>query len=136
MWRQWMDENPQEANDLVDNGHTTVARLIQADFEEGNRDGCLGAPYWVYDANNMAYREASPRQPEQLNKPVLIEELDRIKEFDESIRKVVPADHFLEEHQQSNQRSQLPLGRPLTSPFPRPRMAPPIPFGQVVTRAG
>jgi len=55
MWRQWMDENPQEANDLIDNGHPTIGRLMQADFEEGKRDGYLGAPYWVYDANPMAY---------------------------------------------------------------------------------
>jgi len=34
---------------------------------------------------------------------MLIEELDRVEEFDESIRMVVPADHFLEEHQQSDQ---------------------------------
>jgi len=34
MWRQWMDENPQEANDLVDNGHEIIARLMQADFLE------------------------------------------------------------------------------------------------------
>jgi len=25
MCRQWMDENPQDANDLVDNGHEIVA---------------------------------------------------------------------------------------------------------------
>ena len=25
MWQQWMDENHQEANDLVDNGHPTIA---------------------------------------------------------------------------------------------------------------
>jgi len=99
MWRQWMDENPQEANDLVDNGHEIIARLMRADVLEGERDRYLGAPYWVYDANNMAYREALPQQPEQLNERVLIEELDRIEEFDESIRTVVPADHHLEEHQ-------------------------------------
>jgi len=64
----------------------------------------------------------------------LIEKLDRVEEFDESIRMVVPADHFLEEeHQQSNQRSQFPLGR---SPPPRPMTPPPIPLGQVVTCAG
>jgi len=126
MWRQWMDENPQEANDLVDNGHEIIARLMRADVLEGKRDRYLGAPYWVYDANNMAYREALPQQPEQLNERVLIEELDRIEEFDESIRTVVPADHHLEEHQQSDRRYQLP----------RPMTPPPIPFGQVVTRAG
>ena len=48
----------------------------------------------------MAYREALPEQQDKL-----------IQEFDESIRKVVPADYFLHPHdQQSNQRSQLPLG--------------------------
>jgi len=103
MWHQWMEENPQEANNLVDNGYEIIARPMRADFLEGKRDGYLGAPYWVYDANNMAYREQLPQQPEQPNEPVLIEELDRIKEFDESIRTVVPADHLLEEHQQSDQ---------------------------------
>jgi len=61
MWRQWMDENRQEANDLVDNGHEIVARLMRADFLKGKRDGYLGAPYWVYDADDMAYREALPQ---------------------------------------------------------------------------
>jgi len=66
----------------------------------------------------------------------LIEELDRIDEFDESIRTVVPGDHFLEqEHQQSDQRSQLPLGRPPPAAS-RPMTPPPIPLGPVVTRAG
>jgi len=46
---------------------------------------------------------------------------------------VVPADHLLEEHQQSNQRYQLPLGSPAP---PWPMTPPPIPFEQVVTRAG
>jgi len=104
-----------------------------ADFREGKRDRYLGAPYWVYNANNMAYREALPEQP---NERVLIEELDRIEEFDESIRTVVPADLFLEEeHQQSNQPSQCLLQCPPPPP-PRPMTPPPIPFGQVVTRAG
>jgi len=85
MWRQWMDENRQVANDLVDNGHEIVARLMRADLKEGKRDGYLGAPYWVYDANNMAYGESLPQQPEQPKEKVLIEELDRIEEFDESI---------------------------------------------------
>ena len=55
MWRQWMDDNPQEANDLVDNGHEIVARLMKADFLEGKRNSYLGAPYWVYNAEEMAY---------------------------------------------------------------------------------
>jgi len=132
MWHQWMDENPQEANHLVDNGHPTIAGLMQADFEEGNTDKYLGAPYWVYDANNMAYREALPEQP---NERVWIEEFDRVEEFDESIRTVVPADHFPEQaHQHSNQQSQLPLGRSPPPP-PWPMTPPPIPFGQVVTCA-
>jgi hypothetical protein len=45
------------------------------------------------------------------------------------------ADHFLEEHQQSDHWSQLPLG-PLTPPPPRPITPPSIQFGQVATRAG
>jgi len=104
MWRQWMDENPQRANDLVDNGHEIIARLMQADFKEGKKDGYLGAPYWVYDASGMAYGEHLPQQSEQPNEWILIEELNRVEEFDKSIRTVVPADHFLEEaHQHSNQ---------------------------------
>jgi len=55
MWRQWMDENRQEANNIVDNGHEIIARLMRADFLEGKRDGYLGAPYWVYNAEEMAY---------------------------------------------------------------------------------
>jgi len=131
-----MDENPQEADNLVDNGHIIIARLMRADFLEEKSDGYLGAPDWVYDSIHMAYRETLPQQPEQHNEQVLIEELDRVNEFDESTRTVVHAHHFIdEEHQQSNQRSQLPLGRPPVSP-PRPMTPPPIPFGQVVTRAG
>jgi len=130
-----MDQNPQEANDLVDNDHATIARLMQADCMEGKRDGYLGAPYRVYNANNMAYQDQLPRPPDQPNERILIKELDRIEEFDESIRMVVPAGHFLEEeHQQSDQCSQLPLGHPPPFP-PRPMTPPPIPFGQVVTRA-
>jgi len=136
MWCQWMDENPQRANDLVDNGHEIIARLMRMDFKERNRNGYLGAPYWVYDANDMAYQESLPQQPEQPDERILIEELDRIEEFDESIRTVVPADHLLnDEHQQSNRRSQLRLERPPPAP-PRPMTPPPIPLGQVVTGAG
>jgi len=29
-----MDENPQKANDLVDDGHPIIARIMKADFEE------------------------------------------------------------------------------------------------------
>jgi len=108
---------------------------MRANFLEGKRDGYLRAPYWVYDAKDMAYRESLPQQPEQPNERISIEELDRIEEFDESIQTVVPADLFLNEHQQSNQRSQLPLGHPSPAP-PRPMMPPPIPSGQVITCAG
>jgi len=114
MWRYWMEENPQEANDLVNTGHPTIARLMQADFREANRDGYLGAPDWVFDVNNMAYGESLPEQP---NERVFIEGLDTIEEFDESIRPVVSANHFLEEeHQQSDQQSQLALGHFPPSP--------------------
>jgi len=83
----------------------------------------------------MAYREQLPQQREQPNERVLIDELNRVEEFEKSIQTVVPADHFLdEEHQQSNQRSQLPLVH--LPPPPQPMTSPPIPFGQVVTRAG
>jgi len=71
-----MDENPQEANDQLEDGHPIITRLTVADFEEGKRDGYVGAPDWVYDANGMAYREALPEQQ------------------NDSISTVVPADHF------------------------------------------
>jgi len=58
---------------------------MRADFLDGKREEYLGTPYWVYDANDMAYRESLPQQPQQPNERVLIEELDRIEEFDESI---------------------------------------------------
>jgi len=136
MWRQWMDENRQEANNLVDNGHEMIAQLMRADFLKGKRDGYLGAPYGVYDADDMAYGEFLPQPLEQPNERILIEELDRIEEFAESIPTVVPADHFPEaEHQQSDPRHQLPLGRHPPPP-PRPMKPPPIPLGQVVIRAG
>ena len=64
MWRQWMDGNPQEANDLVDNGHTIISRQMQADFKDEKNDGYSGAPYGVYDASGMAYGEQLPQQPE------------------------------------------------------------------------
>jgi len=44
MWRQWMDENLEEANNLIDNGHPTVFQRMAADFNEGKRDRYLGAP--------------------------------------------------------------------------------------------
>jgi len=72
---------------------------MREDFLDGKRDRYLGAPYWVYNVNNMAHRESLPQQPEQSNQRGLIEELDRIEVFDEYIQTVVPADHFMEEHQ-------------------------------------
>jgi hypothetical protein len=48
----------------------------------------------------------------------------------------IPDDHcFEQEHQNSNQRSQLPL-RSVGHPPPQPITPPPIPFCEVVTRAG
>jgi len=130
-----MDANPQEANDLVGNGHGIIAWLMQAYYVEEKRDGYLGAPNWVYDANGMAYQGNLPHQPELPNTQILIEELDKIEEFNESIRMIVPADHFLEEdHPQSNQRLPFPLGHPPPS-TPRHMTPPPIPFGHVVTCA-
>jgi len=85
MWRQWIDENLQRANDLIDNGYEIIARLMRDDFKEGKTDGYLGTPYWVYDASDMAYRESLPQQPEQPGERILIEELDKIEEFNESI---------------------------------------------------
>jgi len=39
-----MDENLQEANYQLHDGHPTIARLMMADFEAGKRDRYLGAP--------------------------------------------------------------------------------------------
>jgi hypothetical protein len=44
LWRQWMKENPQVANNIFDNGHSTINQLILADFKDGKRDEYLGAP--------------------------------------------------------------------------------------------
>jgi len=124
--RQWMRENPEEDNNLFDNGHDSINRILFADFEGGQRDEYLGAPYWIYDDNDMAYREALPNQP--IN--------DDIEHFDESLRTAIPDDHFFEEeHQNHNQRSQLPLSS-VGRPPPRPMTPPLIPFGQDVTHAG
>jgi len=70
------------------------------------------------------------------NEHELLKVFDWVDDFDESIRTVVPADHFLEdEHHNSNQLFRRPLG---SSPPPPSRLITPqaIPFVQVVTRAG
>jgi len=95
-----MKENPQEANNMFDNHHPVIDRLIMADFRAGKRDEYLGAPYWVYDDNDMAYHEA-------LSEP-LVE--DDIETFDSSVHTAVPDDHFFEEeeeHQNPDQQSLL-----------------------------
>jgi hypothetical protein len=122
-----MKENPQEANDMFDNHHPVVNQLIMADFRAGKRDEYLGAPYWAYDDNDLAYREALPVEPIE----------DDIQSFDGSVHTAIPNDHFFEEeeHQNPDQRSQLPFGN-VNLPPPRPMTPPPIPFGQVVTRTG
>jgi len=127
LWRQWMRENPQEADNMFDNGHPTVDQIILADFKAGKRDEYLGAPYWVYDDNDMAYRETLPEQPVE----------DDIQSFDGSEYIAIPNDHFLEEeeHQNPDQQSQLPMGH-VGLPPSQPMTPPPIPFGQVVTRGG
>jgi len=55
---QWMKENPQEPNDIADNGHESINRIMLADFKPGKRDDYVGAPYCVYNDKDMAYREA------------------------------------------------------------------------------
>jgi hypothetical protein len=98
-----------------------------ADFMAGKRHKYLGAPFWVYDDNDVAYREALPESQVE----------DDIESFDCSVHTAVRDNHFFEEeiHQNPDQRSQLPLGN-VGLPPPRPMTPPPIPFGQVVTRAG
>jgi len=87
LWRQWIRENPQEANDQFNNGHPTIYRLIMADYESGKQDEYLGAPYWVYDDNNIAYRNTLPNQSVE----------DNIGSFDGSVRTGTPDDHFFQE---------------------------------------
>jgi len=126
LWRQWMRENPQEANNMFHNHHPVIDQLILADFRAGKRDEYLGAPYWVNDENDMAFREASLKQPVE----------EDIQSFDGSEHTAISDDHFFEEeHQNPDQKSQLPLGH-VGLPPPRPMTPPPIPYGQVVTRAG
>jgi len=126
LWRQWMRENPQDADNMFDNGHPTIDRIILADFRAGKRDEYLGALYWVYHNNNMAYCETLPERPIE----------DEIQSFDCSEHSAIPDDHFFEEeHQNPDQQSQLPLGD-IVLPSPRPMTPPSIPSGQVVTCAG
>jgi len=128
LWRQWMKENPQQAIKMFDTGHPTIDQIILADFKAGKTDGYLGAPFWVYDDNDMAYRKALPVEPLQ----------DDIQSFDGSVHRAIPDDHFFEEeeeHQNPDQQSQHPLGH-VGLPHPRPMTPPQIPFGQVVTHAG
>jgi len=123
-----MKENPQVANNMFDTGHPTIDQIILADFRVGKRDEYLGAPYWVYDDNDVAYREALSEQPVE----------DDIQSVDGSEHTAIPEDHFFEkdeEHQNPDQQSQLPLGH-VGLPPAWPMQPPPIPFGQVVTRAG
>jgi hypothetical protein len=35
LWRQWIRENPQEANDMFDKHHPVVDQLLMADFRAG-----------------------------------------------------------------------------------------------------
>jgi len=84
LWRQWMRENPQEANNMFNNGNPTIDRFILADFRAGKRDEYLGAPYWVYNDNDMAYRETLPEQPVE----------DDIQSFDGSEHTAISDDHF------------------------------------------
>jgi hypothetical protein len=90
LWRQWMSENSKEANDMFDNHHPVVNRLITADFRAGKRDEYLGAPYWVYDDNNVTYREALPVEPIE----------DDIQRCDGSVHTAVSNDHFFEEEEE------------------------------------
>jgi hypothetical protein len=131
-----MVENHKEANKQFHTGHAVIEWLMLADCKDGKRAEYVGAPYCAYYANDMGFQEAPPNQPEKPNERILIEELDRIKESDESIRTVIPVDHFLDEHQQSHQRSQNPMRCSPSLPPPRRMMPLPIPFGQVITHAG
>jgi len=121
-----MRGNPQEAHNMFNNGHEFICRVLLVDFRDGKREEYLGALYWVYDNNDMAYHEILHVEPGE----------DNIQSFNRSVRTTIPDYHiFKEEHPNSDQQSQLPLGS-VGLPPPRPMMPPPIPFGQVVTSAG
>jgi hypothetical protein len=127
-WRQWMRENLQQANDMFNDQHPAVNRIVLADFKARKRDKYLGAPFWDYDDNDRGYRKALPVKPIE----------DDVQSFDGSVHTAIPDDHFFkeeEEHQNPDQRSQLPLGDEGLPPT-RSMTPPPIPFRQIVTRAG
>jgi len=93
-----------------------------AAFEDRKRDEYLGAHYWAYYDDGMAYREA-----------FLHELIEHTESFNGSVRTAILDDYFFEEeHQNLKQQSQLPLGS-VAPPGIRPMTPPPIPFGKVVT---
>jgi len=85
--RKLMRENPQEADDLADDGHESISRILLADFKDGKSNEYLGAPCWVYNDKDMAYRQALPEEPDE----------DDIESFDGYVRTAIPDDHFFEE---------------------------------------
>jgi hypothetical protein len=124
--RQWLKENPQEANNIADNRYSSINPIMWADSKVGKWDKFLQPPCWVYDDNNMPYSKALTVQTIE----------DAIGNFNGSMWTAIPDDHFFrEEHQNPNQRYQIPM---VTDGFPPPRsmMPPPILFTHVVTRAG
>jgi len=58
-----MGENSQEANDLADNGHSSINRIMLADFKNGKKDKLLGALYLVYNDHDIAYHKSLPNEP-------------------------------------------------------------------------
>jgi len=44
--KQCMRQNPQEANNLADNGLKSTDQIMLAHCKDGKRDKYLGAPYW------------------------------------------------------------------------------------------
>jgi len=121
-----MRENHQDADNMFVNGHESIRQVLLAHCKDGNRVKYHGAPYWVYNDNDKAYCENLSDQPVK----------DDIECFEGSVQTAIPDNHFFEEeHQNPDQRSQLPLGS-VDLPLPRPMTPPSIPFGQVVTCAG
>lgn len=45
LWRKWMSENHQEANDQFNNGHRTISKLMMGDFMDRKKVVHFGALY-------------------------------------------------------------------------------------------
>ena len=86
-----MRQHPQQANNLADNGYSSINQILLADFKDGKWDQNLGARKWVYDDNDLAYREALSNEPVE----------DDIESIDRLVLTAIPDDYFFEEEYQN-----------------------------------